>query len=175
MVSIEGYTIAELVYATVAVYVFTFILVGARILEDRVKGRSMKTTLFGGLALLAIVFVGLLFPLRVGSVLLMTGTLIGLALHVVYNIVTYKRTFVQEPVVNGYQQQPYYGQQAPARDFTRTPMSNYPPQQMYPQRPHVQPQQRPVQQQPQQRPMSWEELQRIQQQNGNQSQYQRRQ
>jgi len=51
MVSIEGYADA-----------FIFILVSARVFEDKVKWRSV-----GNSALMAVLFAGLLSPLRVGD------------------------------------------------------------------------------------------------------------
>lgn len=160
MVSIEGYAVSELVYAVISVYVFIFILVGARIFEDKVKGRSMKRSLFIATALMALSFIGLLLPLRIGSVLIITGALFGWTASSVWSVVSYVRQRDTSRVYGDQQM----SQQGRTRDFIGN-QQQYPPQQYYPH------QQQSMQPQQQQRPMTWQELQQQRQHNGNQNRY----
>jgi len=160
MVSIEGYAVSELVYAVISVYVFIFILVGARIFEDKVKGRSMKGSLVIATALMALSFIGLLLPLRIGSVLIITGVLFGWTARSVWGVVSHVRQR-DASLVYGAQQM---SQESHTRDFNWN-------QQQYPLQQHYPPQQQSMQPQ---RPMTWQELQQ-KQYNGNQNRYQRNQ
>jgi len=111
MVSIEGYTITEMLISIIGSFILIFLFSSLRIVEDWKRRRPVQKSILYGALLTLFSIAGLLLPIRIGLFMIFDGVLIGLIIAVISNLIQYVRYEKQYSAELRLKQQQYAQQQ----------------------------------------------------------------